>query len=162
MKTLNFAAVDLGASSGRVMLARFDGGRLSLEESHRFPNGPVGVLGSQHWDVLRLFAEIKHGLALAARPAGLDGIGLDTWGLDFALLDREQCERVFQVADFERRPLGGRDRHLGAFIIQHHVVARCAYLVHVNVVHDGEQPGAQVRPRPPKVEFVPCPLESIV
>ena len=89
MKTLNFAAVDLGASSGRVMLARFDGGRLSLEESHRFPNGPVGVLGSQHWDVLRLFAEIKHGLALAARPAGLDGIGLDTWGLDFALLDRD-------------------------------------------------------------------------
>src|SRR5712692_6419535 len=89
MKTLNLAAVDLGASSGRVMGGCFDGRRLSLEEAHRFPNGPVRVLGSQHWDVLRLFAEIKHGLALAARPAGLDGIGLDTWGLDFGLLDRD-------------------------------------------------------------------------
>jgi rhamnulokinase len=89
MKTLNLAAVDLGASSGRVMRARFDGRRLSLEEAHRFPNGPVRVLDSLHWDVLRLFAEIKHGLALCARPAGLDGIGLDTWGLDFGLLDRD-------------------------------------------------------------------------
>jgi rhamnulokinase len=89
VKTLNLAAVDLGASSGRVMRAVFDGRRLSLAEAHRFPNGPVRVLGSQHWDVLRLFTEIKHGLALAARPAGLDGIGLDTWGLDFALLDRD-------------------------------------------------------------------------
>src|SRR5258706_7855046 len=89
MKTLNLAAIDLGASNGRVMLARFDGRRLGLEEVHRFPNGPVRVLGSQHWDVLRLFAEMKHGLALAGRPAGLDGIGLDTWGLDFALLDRD-------------------------------------------------------------------------
>lgn len=71
------------------MRASFDGRRLSLDEAHRFPNGPVRVLGSQHWDALRLFAEIKHGLALAARPAGLDGIGLDTWGLDFGLLDRD-------------------------------------------------------------------------
>ncbi len=89
MKTLRLAAVDLGASNGRVMRASFDGRRLSLAEAHRFANGPVRVLGSQHWDVLRLFAEIKHGLALAARPAGLDGIGLDTWGVDFALLDRD-------------------------------------------------------------------------
>jgi len=118
MKTLNLAAVDLGASNGRVMLARFDGRRLSLDEAHRFPNGPVRVLGSQHWDVLRLFAEIKHGLIAAARPAGLDGIGLDTWGLDFALLDRDDRlvgspfhyrdartdgvpERVFQVTPRE-------------------------------------------------------------
>ena len=89
MKNLTLAAVDLGASSGRVMRASFDGRRLSLEEAYRFPNGPVRLLGSQHWDALRLFSDIKQGLALAARPAGLDGLGLDTWGVDFGLLDRD-------------------------------------------------------------------------
>ena len=89
MKTLNLAAVDLGASSGRVMRAGFDGRRINLQEVHRFANSPVRVLDSLHWDVLRLFGEIKHGLALCARPDGLDGIGIDGWGLDFALLDRD-------------------------------------------------------------------------
>ena len=86
-KTLNFAAVDLGASSGRVILARFDGDRLTLAESHRFPNGPVRVGDHLHWDVLRLFDEIKTGLGKAGHVAPLSSLGLDTWGVDFALLD---------------------------------------------------------------------------
>jgi rhamnulokinase len=89
-RTANFLAVDLGASSGRVMLGRWDGARFELEELHRFANEPVGALGRLHWDALRLWHEIKGGMRrYAARyDAPLAGIGVDTWGVDFALLDR--------------------------------------------------------------------------
>jgi rhamnulokinase len=65
--------------------------RLRLEEIHRFPNGPVQVLDSLHWDVLRLWTEIKRGLQLAdqASSGGLSSVGLDTWGVDFGLLARD-------------------------------------------------------------------------
>lgn len=92
-ETLNYAAVDLGAESGRVMLARFDGATLALEEAHRFPNVPVRVPTPSgetlHWDVLRLWGDIQHGLTAAGRLANgpLASIGVDTWGVDFGLLD---------------------------------------------------------------------------
>ena len=87
---LNFLAFDLGAESGRTMLGQFDGKRLRLSEVHRFPNGPVRLPDGIHWDVLRLWTEIKRGLALAVREHGADlaGVGVDTWGVDFGLLDR--------------------------------------------------------------------------
>jgi len=87
--TLNLAAIDLGASSGRVMLARFDNDRLTLEETHRFWNGAVQAHDHLYWDVLRLFEEIKTGLGKAGQTAQLASLGLDTWGVDFALLDRD-------------------------------------------------------------------------
>ncbi|MBN1311786.1 MAG: rhamnulokinase [Anaerolineae bacterium] len=87
--TFNLAAIDLGASGGRVMLARFDDDRLMLEEAHRFPNGPVRLFDGLHWDVLRLFGEIKTGLCKAGQTAPLAGLGIDTWGVDFGLLDRD-------------------------------------------------------------------------
>jgi len=76
-----FIAIDLGAESGRTMLGSFDGERLALAELLRFPNGPVRVLDSLHWDVLRLFDNIKRGLAQAAQHhgAGIAALGLDTW-----------------------------------------------------------------------------------
>jgi rhamnulokinase len=85
----NYLAVDLGASSGRVLLGAWDGERFALHELHRFANGPVNVLGSQHWDVLRMWEEIKAGIAKYVAQGGgpLAGIGVDTWGVDFALLD---------------------------------------------------------------------------
>jgi rhamnulokinase len=88
---LNFLAFDLGAESGRAMLGQFDGERLRLSEVHRFLNGPVRLPDGLHWDVLRLWSEVKHGLGLAAREHGADlaGVGLDTWGVDFGLLDRD-------------------------------------------------------------------------
>jgi rhamnulokinase len=87
--TVNFLAIDLGASNGRVFLGRWDGNRFSLEELHRFPNGPVTVFGHQHWDVLRLWSEIKAGIERYTRQfdTPLAGLGVDTWGVDFALLD---------------------------------------------------------------------------
>ena len=86
MRTL--VAVDLGAQSGRVAVGRFDGSRLSIEEVHRFPNVPVRVRGTLHWDVLRLYADVLDGLRAAAREATVDSVGVDSWGVDFGLLDR--------------------------------------------------------------------------
>jgi rhamnulokinase len=88
---LNFLAFDLGAESGRGILGQFDGERIQLSEVHRFSNGPVYLPDGMHWDVLRLWTEIKESMGLIAREHGGDlaGIGLDTWGVDFALLDRD-------------------------------------------------------------------------
>jgi rhamnulokinase len=91
----NYVAVDLGASSGRVLLGRWNGERFELAEMHRFANGPVTTMGELHWDVLSIWSEIKTGLARCAaaaasgRSAELAGIGVDTWGVDYALLDRD-------------------------------------------------------------------------
>lgn len=87
-RTLKFLAFDLGAESGRGVVGFFDGEKLSLEDVHRFPNGPVRVLDSLHWDVLRLWSEVKEALRLTARTHGaeLEAIGVDTWGVDFGLL----------------------------------------------------------------------------
>jgi len=89
--TAKYLAVDLGASNGRVLLGRWDGETISLEEIHRFKNRPVRVNGHQHWDVLRLWSEIKAGISVYARQSSrsLDGIGVDTWRVDFALLDSQ-------------------------------------------------------------------------
>ena len=84
-----FLAFDLGAESGRAILCQFDGERLELSEIHRFLTGPTVLPDGLHWDVLRFFSEIKHALSIVARECGesLLGIGLDTWGVDSALLD---------------------------------------------------------------------------
>lgn len=89
MAQRHYAAVDLGAESGRVMLGKFDGEHLQLEEVHRFSNGGVRVGNHLYWDFLRLWTEVKDGLARAGTLSrdGLDSIGLDTWGVDFGLLD---------------------------------------------------------------------------
>jgi rhamnulokinase len=78
------------AESGRAMLGSLSGGQLALQELHRFPNTPVRVPGALYWDTLRLWYEIQHGIDVAARERklSLDGIGIDTWGVDFGLLGR--------------------------------------------------------------------------
>lgn len=86
----SFAAVDLGASSGRVMLADVSAGGVTLREVHRFANRPVTVRGTLHWDVLSLWDGIVHGLRIAGRDRRtLAGIGVDSWGVDYALLDED-------------------------------------------------------------------------
>jgi rhamnulokinase len=87
-----FLAVDLGAESGRAVLGRFDGDRITLDEVHRFPNVPVRLPDGLHWDVLRIMGEVKEGIARAAKNGGrIESLGVDAWGVDFALLDREGC-----------------------------------------------------------------------
>jgi rhamnulokinase len=80
-------AFDLGATSGRAILGSLESGRLEFREIHRFPNEPVRYNGEVHWDLPRLWYEMQAGLRLAAQSSGpLASIGLDTWGVDYALL----------------------------------------------------------------------------
>ena len=87
--TKRVLAFDFGASSGRAIIGCFDGDKITLEEGHRFSNDPVSVGGTVYWDVLRLFYEIKQGIIKAKIAGGFDSIGIDTWGVDFGLIDSE-------------------------------------------------------------------------
>ncbi len=87
-------AFDFGASSGRVIIGKYDGSKIHIEELHRFSNDPVMLGDTFHWDVLRLFHEIKQGLTkvkneLAKNNTKIDSIGIDTWGVDYGLLDNK-------------------------------------------------------------------------
>jgi rhamnulokinase len=81
------AAVDLGASGGRVIAARAGGTGVELHEVSRFPNEPVRVAGTLYWDILRLQASVVDGLAAAAASFPLASAGIDSWGVDYGLLD---------------------------------------------------------------------------
>lgn len=88
MTSRNVVAVDLGAESGRVMLARFDGSTLSLEVAHRFPNGARAADGALRWDLARLLENISDGIRRAASLVDhVDSIGVDTWGVDYGFFD---------------------------------------------------------------------------
>ena len=82
-------AFDFGASSGRAILGTFDGEKITLKEVHRFSNDPVKVGHTFYWDVLRLFHEIKQGILKAKQYGEIDSIGIDTWGVDFGLIDEK-------------------------------------------------------------------------
>lgn len=88
MKQKYYLAFDLGASSGRAMLGTVGDGAISVREIHRFENGAVDIDGGLYWNLLGLFAELKRGLAKAlAEGVELAAVAVDTWGVDFALLD---------------------------------------------------------------------------
>lgn len=86
----HYIAVDLGASSGRVMVGTLDDGILTLNEMNRFWNGPTEINGTLYWDIVHLFRNIKEGIAIAQSKYGDDlvSLGIDTWGVDFGLLDQ--------------------------------------------------------------------------
>ncbi len=89
--TTNFLAADIGASGGRVIVGRWNGERITLQELHRFWNGPIEENGHLHWDAEQLWQEIRTGIAsyAATDPAPLAGIGIDTWAVDYGLLDAQ-------------------------------------------------------------------------
>jgi rhamnulokinase len=89
MPASNYLAIDLGAASGRTMVGKYDGKHLEVEEIHRFSNKPIWSDEHLHWDISELLKEIKHGIYLGAKKysSALRSIGLDTWGVDFGLLD---------------------------------------------------------------------------
>lgn len=119
MKTLNYLAMDFGAGSGRGMLGRFDGKKLTLEEVSRFLNFFVNINGLCYWDVLRYVHEIKNALrncGKALAGENLSGIGIDTWGTDYGLIDKNgqllgnvRCMRNAdaRIADEVTEKLGG-------------------------------------------------------
>jgi len=86
----HYLALDLGAESGRAILAELDTNRIDLTELHRFPNTPVQLATGLYWDTLRLFHEICEGIRVAGKSVGeLDGVAIDTWGVDFGLLSAD-------------------------------------------------------------------------
>lgn len=82
-------AFDFGASSGRAILGRLEDGKIVMEEVHRFSNDPVQIGKTMYWDTLRQFFEIKQGMVKANLNGGFESIGIDTWGVDFGLLDKK-------------------------------------------------------------------------
>src|SRR5580693_8390940 len=103
-----YLAFDLGAESGRAMLGSLRSGKLELREIHRFPNTPLHENDSLRWNIRGLWAEMQRGLAMA--PQELQSIGVDTWGVDFALLgaDGGLLENPYHYRD--RRTDGMMDR----------------------------------------------------
>jgi len=88
MITRNFLIFDLGAGSGRAIVAKFDGNKYEMEEIHRFDNRPVLAGDTIYWDFLKLFSEIKIGISAAAKKyKTIESIAIDTWGVDFGFID---------------------------------------------------------------------------
>lgn len=89
MSTSKYLAIDFGAESGRVIVGVLENNRLELEEIHRFPNRQINIHGRLHWDVLYLFEELKEGISIAVKEGHKDirSIAVDTWGVDYALID---------------------------------------------------------------------------
>ena len=112
MSEHRFLAFDLGAESGRAVVGTLEGGVLSLEEIHRFPNEPVEVCGTLHWDVLGLYNSVLKGMRAYSERFGdsVDGIGVDTWGVDFGLLAADGSLLQNPVHYRDRRTEGLLDR----------------------------------------------------
>ena len=91
----NFLAFDLGASSGRAIIGSLENGKLSLQEVHRFVNGHKRINNELFWDYPTLVQELKTGLKKAAAVTGnISAVGIDTWGVDYVLFDRNSKEMI--------------------------------------------------------------------
>lgn len=145
-------ALDLGAETGRAMLGSFDGGRLSIREAHRFANEPVETAGQLQWDVLRLWAEITAGLHRGASLAGgeLAAVGVDTWAVDYGLLDTRGRLIASPVHYRDRRTEGMRE--LAAEVVPEDVVYRATGIqfMSINTIY---QLYAQARQQDPQLEW---------
>ncbi|MFJ6797145.1 rhamnulokinase family protein [Streptomyces sp. NPDC091268] len=123
-----FAAVDLGATSGRVIVGRVGPDHLDLTEVHRFPNTPVRLPDGLRWDLLALFQGVLDGLREAARSGGVASIGVDTWAVDYGLLDADGAllghpfhyrdDRTADAAARVRAKIGPRELY-GTTGVQH-------------------------------------------
>lgn len=119
-----YLAVDIGASSGRHILAHLEDGKMVLEEIHRFPNGIVQKDGENVWDVDELFAQIKLGMKKCAEAGKIPvSIGIDTWGVDFVLLDAEG-KRIGNAVAYRDGRTKGMDQEVYKKIPEDELYAR--------------------------------------
>ena len=97
----NYLAIDIGASSGRHMIGRVENGKIVLEEAYRFDNGQIRKDGHDCWDIDKLIESIKAGIDAAMAKAKIESLGVDTWGVDFVLLDEngERCSDAVAYRD---------------------------------------------------------------
>ncbi|MGL4942113.1 MAG: rhamnulokinase [Thermoguttaceae bacterium] len=107
----NYLAIDMGASSGRHVIGHLRDGRLSLEEVYRFDNGPMRLRGTYYWNALSQWEHIQAGIeAAAARTREITSVGVDTWGVDFALIGRGETLLGNPVCYRDPRTDGAMDR----------------------------------------------------
>jgi len=100
----NYLIYDFGASNGRASVASYDGAKFDFEVIHRFDNVPVYVGDTLYWDFLKLFSELKTGLLIASKKhSQIDSLGIDTWGVDFGLIDKN--------GSLISNPIHYRDKH---------------------------------------------------
>ena len=113
----NYLAFDLGASSGRAIIGTIADGKLSLQEVHRFSNGPTEKNGSLFWDYDALQSELISGLGKAvATGIKLDGISIDTWGVDYVFFDRNTRKMLRPPYNYrDRRTLSAAEKVGSAF-----------------------------------------------
>ena len=102
-------AFDFGASSGRAILASLQDQKIVMEEVHRFSNDPVFIGNTMYWDTLRQFFEIKQGMLKAKQKGGFESVGIDTWGVDFGLLDEHGALLESAVHYRDDRTLGRQE-----------------------------------------------------
>ena len=108
---INCAAIDLGASSGRLMLGEYDGEKIKLSEVYRFTNEPVKLRGTLYWNTFGLFREIKEGLKkISAMGQKIASVGIDTWGVDYGLLDKDDNIIGFPIHYRDVRTAGITER----------------------------------------------------
>ena len=119
-----FLAIDIGASSGRHILCHMENGKMQLEEVHRFFNGMKDVDGAKCWDVEQLFADIKEGMKKCAELGKVpESVGIDTWGVDFVLLDKEG-NRIGQAVGYRDNRTKGMDAEVYKYISEEDLYAR--------------------------------------
>lgn len=86
----NYLVFDLGSSNCRAIVARFDGNKFDIEINHKFENGPVCIMGTLYWDILRLYEELKKGIFISTRKyKKIESLAIDSWGVDFGLIDKK-------------------------------------------------------------------------
>lgn len=119
-----YLAVDIGASSGRHMLAHMEQGKMVLEEIHRFPNGMLENNGELYWDIDQLFTEIKIGMKKCAMAGKIPAsMGIDTWAVDFVLLD-EKGQRIGNAAAYRDKRTDGMEEHVYSILPERELYGR--------------------------------------
>lgn len=119
-----YLAIDIGASSGRHILSHLEDGKMVLEEIHRFPNGMVEKDGENVWDVDELFTQIKQGMKKCAQAGKIPvSVGVDTWGVDFVLLDKEN-KRIGNAVAYRDGRTKGMDEEVYKLISEEDLYAR--------------------------------------
>ena len=111
-----YLAIDIGASSGRHMLGCVKDGKITLEEAYRFTNGQIRKDGHDCWDIDKLVESVKAGIDAALAKGPVDSIGIDTWGVDFVLLDKD-LKRCSDAVAYRDERTANADKEIEAQVI---------------------------------------------
>ncbi|MDE6369230.1 MAG: rhamnulokinase, partial [Muribaculaceae bacterium] len=136
-----FIAVDFGGGSGRVIAASIDHNKLTLDELHRFGNRQISIGGHLYWDFLSLFEEMKTGLRRAVEAGyRLVSVGIDTWGVDFGLIDRHGNLLGNPVCYRDPVAVGGVERYFKHNDISAHYAEAGIQIMDINTLYPVSDP----------------------